>query len=373
MKILYLVGVLGLLNFFPTGVFAASECGPLVVPQVVSSGGTLWSPVDNIKTKDGKEFMLGTQGRILGDDEQTSPTGGWVLLDMGCFADLPGTDVKIYEIGKTEGGEVYVGSAIADTSFSPNASGNQNANGWSRVAEQIPPHYKPLFCQGDQKAVCDNFKPFVCDGRESIPEAAEGCLSGDQWLNLNIGKEDGALYKYVYIWSDGSAKGDNANGGSRDFDVVEVTPPIFSVDLKADAGPASSGGASNGFGDIVSGAVPGVHVLYTISAMGGQVAGLAYEFNCGLPENKSVTGKLDATGWAEGLSCDYPLATVYIATVKVNGPLGEGMDSVRVETHSPIVQNVTNLKSKAGPPFVPFIFLTLAALILYTIITRPRT
>ncbi|TSC91117.1 MAG: hypothetical protein CEN90_665 [Parcubacteria group bacterium Licking1014_17] len=142
-----------------------------------------------------------------------SDRAGWFIMDWGCFKDLPGNDVAEKERGVNEGGEFWVGTSTANLNVSPtNLSGNPKATGWKYVS--------------------------------SISESGcSNCLN-----SFDIGLNNGAEYKYVYFWSNGSPSGcvggicEGVSGSNVEYinivnpqtETATPTPtPTPSVDIKA--------------------------------------------------------------------------------------------------------------------------------------------
>lgn len=297
--------------FLPTNA-GASACVTLEKPVIVSKGGVLWNDASNILTEDSVALIMGTQGKSRGDDKHASPTGGWVVLDFGCFVDSVGSDVEIFEIGKAEGGEIYLGSKSASVRFTPKSDGTIAETGWTYVKPSSPPHFVSLQCPENTDVGCSIDKSFdfrACDGNETLPEASDKCPASDRWLKLDVGKNDGAQYRYVYLWSDGSKNADLAYGGSSDFDVVKVRSISSDIDLLAVVDSEEKQ-----FVDFVP---TGSTVKFVVNTSPDLIA-IDGRYDCGESETSGNAGVLPAGQARRSFECQYTSEGVYVAKATIS-------------------------------------------------------
>ena len=314
------VFLFGLSLYFATPVLAA-ECVPSAVSKVVAHGGSVEGALDSLTTKDSQGISLGSTVLTTGG----SGKSGWAVIDLGCFGDHNGVDLRVFEIGRAHGAEVYVAQDGASTKLTPSASGNPGT-GWARIKEATPPHFQPFVCT---RSECGGYKEGAvaefCDGRETLPEAGDGCVTGDQWFNLDISSTvlttGGGLisnknYRYVFIWSDKGAQ----------IDAVGIVPSSQSVDLFI---PADS--ARSLPGQSLSVTTPGVY-NFAASLDNFGVGSYEYVFSCDeghvVPTKGSVNVYAGQTlTTIGGLSCGYQTFGAYRATISVLSPLGDVIDS----------------------------------------------
>jgi len=295
-----------------------STCVPLAVPQVVDSGGKLWSVTEKVTKQDGQALILGSH---------TTSETGWVTLDFGCFTDSPGPDLEVYEIGTAEGGEVYVGNTLPAR------------KNWVHI---------PADLEG-------------C-GNESLPEKIGGCgVVGDKWLALDIGGNDGQQYRYVQIESDGSAIDEKTFGGSSDIDAVRVFAPDVSVDLFTRVDGEDQTSLNN---------LPvGSHVVFVAEVSGDYTSDMLYKFTCGT-DSTFKNGTMRTTEGEKHFACDYPQGGLYTATITLLSPAGEISDTVPVAVGQSLREDSY---SSDGPTSRPlplrlFIWGTIVALLGYAVI-----
>ncbi len=309
------------LVFALPGVASAHTCIPELKATVVDTGGILWNSSSNILTEDGQPLLLGTQGKSKGDVDSESPDGGWVLLDFGCFRDSAGPDLEIFEIGSVEGGEVYVGGLDAKTSLSPRLDGTFTETGWKYVKPTVPPH-----------------TDLACDGRETLPESDTKCPLADTWLALDIGKNDEAEYRYVYLWSDGSPKSENVYGGSSDFDVLRAKGAVEGIELSA----RIDGTTMQPFAGSLA---VGANLQFSVK-VGAEHVEEPATFDCAVASPYVAKGSLDVSTGVATFDCQYQELGNYVATVVV-GDMTRSLD-VRVVERNDFLSSSSGTGPVAG-------------------------
>lgn len=300
------VVALGLFAFAGNVSAQQSECVAYATPKLVTSGGEV-SHASEALSADGVAASIGN----------ASGDAGWIILDLGCFTDHVGLDLAVTEVGVAEGGEVYVGSANASTRLSPNSAGVPDRSGWTRIPEDVPPHELRIEVQCDDDAIdatqCHyrgDLPPFVCDGRETLPEStiSDECGAYSPGLmEMSIGNDDNRSYKYVYIWSDGAATdlSEYDEDGASDIDGVAVLPPDASLELSA------RGSAGGTLTPIQVSTEVGSPVSYRVAIERDAGSSFNYDFWCNYEDGKDATRSGSVVSVEEGywvltgLSCQF--------------------------------------------------------------------
>jgi len=282
------------LNFGVWNLARAQTCSPST-PKVVAHTGEITGSLDSLVTKDGQGIVI---------------NNGSITIDLGCFSDHAGNDLRLYVIGRSHGADVSVGEKLGK---------------WQLIPESMPPHYKPYVCT---RSECGGYKPTkvaeYCDGKETLPEAKDGCVTGDQWFSLNIDGSANKSYRYVYI---------SSNKGVS-VDALEVIAPSQSVDLYVLSGSTSLTTGSGNRLQFIDGVPAGVY-NFGASLTGFAPGSYTYVFSCdqerAVPVTGSVTVQTDvvATIQSASLTCSYGQNGSYHAGINITGSAQAG-DSVGV-------------------------------------------
>ncbi|HEY4482860.1 MAG TPA: hypothetical protein VI953_01670 [Candidatus Paceibacterota bacterium] len=330
----------------------AETCTPNL-PKVVAHTGDITGGLDSLVTKDG-------QGVVI--------KNGSLIIDLGCFADHSSSDLRLYVIGRSHGAEVSVGQKLGQ---------------WLAIPATIPPHYKPYVCT---RSECAGYKPSTvsefCDGKETLPEATDGCVTGDQWFNLDIGStsfdfaQDKSLttsgnhqYRYVYISSD---KGVH-------IDAIETIAPSQSVDLYILNGSTSLTTSGNNHLQFLDGTVAGVYKLGA-TLVGIPAGKYAYTFSCNLNHAVPTKGDIVVQSGQESkevgpLTCSYGQDGSYQASLTIDSPSGAVSDSASIVIGKPSGANAQAGGVKAGPAskkVLVLLGLLIALAVIFELVHRAR-
>ncbi len=148
---------------------------------------------------------------------------GYMILSIGTFYDVPGSDLVLYQSGRNKQGQIWVGKEGANLDVNPGSDGNPGAQGWIYIQPRRPPY------RGCEKV------PLTSSQAQTLPLATNECYTGDENL-LDIGEQDGTPYKYVYFWSQGSPVG---LGGSE----VDAIEPVCKETNGCDSCAKKNGGS----------------------------------------------------------------------------------------------------------------------------------
>src|SRR3989338_2085460 len=286
----------------------AETCTPNL-PKVVAHTGDITGGLDSLVTKDG-------QGVVI--------KNGSLIIDLGCFADHSSSDLRLYVIGRSHGAEVSVGQKLGQ---------------WLAIPATIPPHYKPYVCT---RSECAGYKPSTvsefCDGKETLPEATDGCVTGDQWFNLDI--------------------------GSTSFDFAQ------------DKSLTTSG---NNHLQFLDGTVAGVYKLGA-TLVGIPAGKYAYTFSCNLNHAVPTKGDIVVQSGQESkevgpLTCSYGQDGSYQASLTIDSPSGAVSDSASIVIGKPSGANAQAGGVKAGPAskkVLVLLGLLIALAVIFELVHRAR-
>jgi len=273
----------------PFNIVSAAPCSPST-PKVVAHTGEIEGALDSLATKDGQGITL---------------TDGSLTIDLGCFADHEGADLRLYVIGRSHGAQVSVGRSLSERLL---------------IGATTPPHYQLFVCT---RSECGGYKPPTnppapgCDGKETLPNAMDGCVTGDQWFNLDIGStalttSGNGEYRYIYVTSDKSAH----------IDAIEAIASVSqAVDLYilGDSHLQFLDGAPVGdynFEATLSGLAAGTH---------------SYTFSCDLNHTVPIEGTLTILAGQSSqvgpFACNYSTEGLYQANITLDGNVSSAMPS----------------------------------------------